>query len=80
MTQFIMDKPMGVTCERLKMIDAIKISAQSRGGFLCVKQEQGDQVERYSAPMGNLHNFDYSLFYMNIRKNAMLRVKAFLAK
>jgi hypothetical protein len=78
MTQFIMDEPMGVTCKRLKIIDAIKISARNREGFLCVKQAYGDQVEKYSAPMGNLHNFDYSLFYMNIRENAKLRVKAFL--
>lgn len=80
MTQFIMDKPMGVTCERLKIIDEIKISAQNRNGFLCVKQEHGNQVEKYSAPLGSLHNFDYSLFYMNIRENARLRVNTFLDK
>jgi len=80
MTQFLLDRPMGVKCERLRIIDAISISAQNRNGHLCVKQDQGNQVERYSAPMGSLHNFDYSLFYMNIRENAQLRVRAFLNK
>lgn len=79
LTQFILDKPMGVKCERLRINDEIRISAQNRNGLLCVRQDQGNQVEMYSAPMGSLHNFDYSLFYMNIRQNAQLRVEAFLA-
>lgn len=40
--------------------------------------EQRDR--KYSGIAGNLHVVDYSVFYMDIRKNAVARATAFLAK
>jgi len=49
------------------------------GGRLTVTEINSETFA--GRPMGfdNLHVYDYSLFYMNIRENAQLRVKTFLA-
>lgn len=50
--------------------------AQCRQGTLFVKADQGEELEVDA--MGTFHNYDYALFYMNIRNNAKLRTARFL--
>jgi hypothetical protein len=54
--------------------------AQCIGGMLLVKEIRSKLYE--ARPMGrdNYHVYDYSLFYMNIRKNAEERVAQYLAQ
>jgi hypothetical protein len=55
------------------------VSARCEEGVLVISRPE---VEGYSyMPMGpgNYHIYDYSLFYMNIRRNAEERVEAYLS-
>lgn len=48
-------------------------------GTLYVSDPSEIFFRRLVMPVGNYHNYDYQLFYMNIRSNAALRVKAFVS-
>lgn len=58
-----------------------KLSMEIRkDGFLYVSKPISPFLRRLMLPGGNLHNYDYSLFYMNIRENTQQRLAAFQAK
>jgi hypothetical protein len=56
-------------------------AASCKNGLLGVDIAR-DQRRHFRDPLtlfGSYHDFDYSLFYMNIRANAILRCKTWLA-
>jgi hypothetical protein len=53
--------------------------AQCRGGVLYASPPDGKGYSGLVLPGGNYHIYDYNLFYMNIRRNAEQRARAFLA-
>jgi hypothetical protein len=54
-------------------------SAECRDGTLYTALEKTDGYDVLPFPDGNQHAYDYNLFYMNLRDNALQRVNAFLA-
>jgi len=54
------------------------ISARCDKGYLYIS-DPGEGFQKLVFPGGNYHNYDYNLFYMNIRENAIARSRAFLA-
>jgi pimeloyl-ACP methyl ester carboxylesterase len=52
--------------------------AECRDGFLFVDAPRDDAFSTLMLGDGNMHAYDISLFYMNIRQNAVDRVQAFL--
>ncbi|HBA43700.1 MAG TPA: DUF3089 domain-containing protein [Alphaproteobacteria bacterium] len=54
------------------------LEAWCEDGFLFVT-DPGDEFRILRMPEGNYHNYDYNLFYMNIRENALTRTNSFLA-
>lgn len=56
--------------------------AQCRDGWLNVQDQQGSEFDKAGTvdASGNYHMLDYSLFYMNIRNNAMLRTNRYMAQ
>ncbi len=55
------------------------ISARCGNGYLYIS-DPGEGFQKLVFPGGNYHNYDYNLFYMNIRENAIARSQAFLAR
>jgi hypothetical protein len=55
------------------------ISARCDDGYLYIS-DPGEGFQKLVFPGGNYHNYDYNLFYMNLRDNAIARSRAFLAK
>jgi len=55
------------------------VSARCDNGAVFVSEPRAPGYRNGLLPGGNYHNYDYGLFYMNIRKNASDRVKAFVA-
>lgn len=55
------------------------ISTRCESGYLFIS-DPGAAFHRLVMPGGNYHNYDYNLFYMNIRENAILRSRAHLAR
>ena len=53
--------------------------AECKDGFLFVEEPQDDAFRGLMLGDGNLHAYDFGLFYMNIRQNAQDRVAAYLA-
>jgi len=47
-------------------------------GLLYISKPKHRQFRLMLLPGGNYHNYDYALFYMNLRKNAEVRLEAFL--
>ena len=54
--------------------------ARCDAGALVVEEPEDDEWRRAVLPGGNYHNYDYQLFYMNIRENAVERANAFMTK
>jgi|TARA_B100001964_G_scaffold35794_1_gene38410 hypothetical protein len=56
--------------------------AQCRDGWLYVEDQKGSEFDKAGTvdASGNYHMLDYSLFYMNIRNNAKLRVNRYMAQ
>ncbi len=52
------------------------ISARCDDGHLYIS-DPGEGFQKLVFPGGNYHNYDYNLFYMNIRENAIARSRAF---
>jgi len=65
--------------DKPRPIDPHLVSARCDNGALFVSAPAGFVYHAAVLPGGNYHNYDYQLFYMNIRKNAADRVSAFLA-
>lgn len=55
------------------------VSMRCDDGALLVNEPADSIYRARMLPGGNYHNYDYQLAYMNIRENAQVRVKAFLA-
>ena len=49
-------------------------------GTLYISDPEDIFFRRLVMPVGNYHNYDYQLFYMNIRSNAAQRAQAFLSR
>ncbi len=49
-------------------------------GFLYISKPKHRIFRLMLLPGGNYHNYDYSLFYMNLRENVKVRLDAFLKK
>jgi hypothetical protein len=49
-------------------------------GLLLITEPPQDDWTEYVMAGGNYHVYDYNLFYMNIRENAVVRTKAFMDK
>jgi hypothetical protein len=56
------------------------VSMRCDDGALFVSRPHDSIYRARLLPGGNYHNYDYQLAYMNIRKNARVRVKAFIAR
>ena len=55
------------------------VDAQCRDGALRISAIRSENYGRSFITEGNYHLYDYSFFYMNIRENAVVRSKAYLA-
>ena len=51
--------------------------ARCEGNKLLVKQVEESKYPDRRSGLGAYHNYDYSLFHLNIRKNAVERLKQF---
>jgi hypothetical protein len=49
-------------------------------GTLYISDPEDSFFRRLVMPVGNYHNYDYQLFYLNIRSNAAQRAEAFLSR
>lgn len=55
-----------------------EVSAQKKkDGFLYVSTPESEPFKRLVMPGGNYHNYDYALFYMNMRENIKDRFEAY---
>lgn len=72
------DEKMGMDSVGIKAPEMEQLTLEIRkDGFLYSSKPKNPLLRRMLLPGGNLHNYDYSLFYMNIRENIMERFKAF---
>ena len=72
----------GVTFEAMDAPQPQMLQAQCKNGVLYIS-DQSDTVfgqQGGSFGGGNYHGLDYSVFYMDIRENAKLRVQTYLAR
>ena len=60
-------------------IDPAVVGARCDNGALIVTDPAPRPYHLVVLPGGNYHNYDYQLFWMNVRRNAESRAKAFLA-
>jgi hypothetical protein len=60
-------------------IDPAVVGARCDNGALFITDPQPRAYHLVALPGGNYHNYDYQLFWMNVRQNAADRVKAYLA-
>ncbi|MEM6318409.1 MAG: DUF3089 domain-containing protein [Bacteroidota bacterium] len=75
---FVSEEPLGLNVVGLSKPYVEECSAQIRpDGFLYVSSPRSWAFKRMIMPGGNLHLSDFSLFYMNLRKNIEDRWKAF---
>lgn len=68
-----------LTTESPGLIETAVADAQCVDDFLEISEIRSDYFQKL-LDEGNYHNYDYGLFYMNIRENAELRTKMYLAK
>lgn len=70
-----------IEAERLSSIYKNEVSARlGKDGYLYISKPKHRQFRMMLLPGGNYHNYDYSLFYMNLRENVKERLVAFLEK
>lgn len=62
-----------------RAIDPHVVSARCDDGALFISDPEPNAYHAVELPGGNYHNYDYQLFWMNVRQNAIDRSKAFLA-
>jgi hypothetical protein len=62
-----------------RAIDPHVVSARCDDGGLFISDPEPSGYRVAALPGGNYHNYDYQLFWMNVRQNAIDRSKAFLA-
>jgi len=78
----LLDKEVAeIEAERLSSIYENEVSARcGEDGYLYISKPVHRQFRMMLLPGGNYHNYDYSLFYMNLRENVKERLEAFLKK
>ena len=75
------NEPTNVLCTGLSAPYKNEVSATlKKDGFLYISKPLNRIFSVLLLPRGNYHMYDFSLFYMNIRKNVGVRLKAFLGK
>lgn len=74
------DGPAGAVFDPLKDPIPALTSAEYINGILIVRDMDGTLYEEADLGGKNYHGLDYPLFHMDIRKNAVKRVSAYLAK
>jgi hypothetical protein len=65
--------------QTLRAIQPGLVSARCENGALVISNPDDRAFHIVEFPGENYHNYDYQLFYMNVRKNASDRLAAFLA-
>ena len=60
-------------------IDPKVVGARCENGALFITDPAPRTYSLVKPPGSNYHNYDYQLFWMNVRQNAADRVKAYLA-
>lgn len=74
----MLNRPTGKTLDLLPAVKPQWTGAQCKNGFLYVEpQEDGPFSSDLDDEKRNYHTRDYSLFYQNIRENAVLRARLF---
>ena len=74
-------KPMGLSTTGLSAPVKNEISARvGSDGFLYISKPRHPAFNLFVMPGGNYHNYDYALFYMNIRQNVEYRLAAYMDK
>ena len=72
------DGPLGLVVTGLGAPQPGTVSARCDRGRLLVPRQANPVRVDFESNTGNYHLFDYDLFYMDIRQNALDRVQAFL--
>ena len=54
------------------------VQAQCKNGLLFASDQTGTKFQAFGGSKGNYHGLDYALFYMDIRENAIIKVKTYL--
>ena len=74
------DKAIGLCAAGLSKPYLHEVSAQrGKDGFLYISEPSNASFRTVLLPGGNYHNYDYALFYMNMRQNIRDRLNAFLS-
>ncbi len=78
---FLSEETLGINCIGLSKPYKAECSARlGKDGFLYVSSPKHWAFKNMLLPGGNLHLFDYALFYMNLGENVQTRWKAFSGK
>ncbi len=78
---FFGEEPIGMTTTGLSRPLRHHVSARCSGdGFLYISRPRAAAFRMAVLPGRNYHNYDYGLFYMNLRADIERRVAAFLAR
>tara|TARA_Y100000746_G_scaffold121104_1_gene103778 strand:+ start:19 stop:528 length:510 start_codon:yes stop_codon:yes gene_type:complete len=72
------DGPKGETFGPLEAPLKQYVQAQCKNGLLFASDQTGTRFQAFGGSEGNYHGLDYALFYMDIRENAILKVKTYL--
>ena len=72
------DGPKGETFGPLEAPLKQYVHAQCKNGLLFASDQTGTRFQAFGGSEGNYHGLDYALFYMDIRENAILKVKTYL--
>lgn len=72
-------EPLGLKALSLSAPFVAEVSAEVReDNFLYISKPPHAFFRKMLLPKGNYHTYDYALFYMNMRENVVIRLKAFL--
>ena len=72
------DEPRGETFGPLEAPIKQYVQAQCKNGILFASDQSGTRFQGFGGSSGNYHGLDFALFYMDIRENAILKVKTYL--
>ena len=72
------DDPKGETFGPLEAPVKQYVQAQCKNGILFASDQSGTRFQGFGGSDGNYHGLDFALFYMDIRENAILKVKTYL--
>jgi hypothetical protein len=75
------DDPLGVRVKGLSAPKPHLVSARcGEDGYLYVSEPPEPSFRTMVMPGGNYHNYDFALFYMDVRRNVAERLEAYLSK